>query len=563
MSLVVPRSGGGFPIDILRGRDDLEILVLQLFVDFLPAWQIEAAASPRGPGDHQHLFAAEVGKMDHAPFAIRSGKVRRHAGIVKASPNHGYLAEAPDAGIGDNGLAKFSREAAEIEPLSSFEVLGDWNTHIRAAGAFRFQLELVDARKIGSAHPQILGVGTDFVQFGGMIVVQDRGRGGSGRRGESGRSAGGSEQKIPAFHVVFILARYNKAILMATMQRILLRDLAARLGCELRGDPDIQITGVAGMEQAGPTEITFLANPKYAPKLRHTQAAAVLVSEALEETKPASLVSRNPYHDFARALALFYQPPRPAPGIHPQASVAKTARIGEGASIGAFAVVGEHVSIGRNAILHPHAVIYEGAQIGDDFCAHSHSVVREHCRVGNRVILQNGVVVGGDGFGFAKTSEGTHFKIVQSGVTVIEDDVEIQSLTSIDRATVGETRVRRGAKIDSLVQVGHACVVGEDNIICAQTGLAGSSILGKNVLLAGQVGISGHLTIHDNAIVYAQSGIGGDVEEGARVSGSPAFEAREWLRAITAFPKLPDLLKTVRQLEKRLEKLEGSQAASQ
>jgi UDP-3-O-[3-hydroxymyristoyl] glucosamine N-acyltransferase len=350
---------------------------------------------------------------------------------------------------------------------------------------------------------------------------------------------------------------------MATMQRILLRDLAARLGCELRGDADVEITGVAGMEQAGPTEITFLANPKYAPKLRHTQAAAVLVSEALEETKPASLVSRNPYHDFARALALFYQPPRPAPGIHPQASIAKTARIGEGASIGAFAVVGEHVSIGRDAILHPHAVIYEGAQIGDDFCAHSHSVVREHCRVGNRVILQNGVVVGGDGFGFAKTSEGTHFKIVQSGVTVIEDDVEIQSLTSIDRATVGETRVRRGAKIDSLVQVGHACVVGEDNIICAQTGLAGSSILGKNVLLAGQVGISGHLTIHDNAIVYAQSGIGGDVEEGARVSGSPAFEAREWLRAITAFPKLPDLLKTVRQLEKRLEKLEGSQAASQ
>ncbi len=218
-------------------------------------------------------------------------------------------------------------------------------------------------------------------------------------------------------------------------------------------------------------------------------------------------------------------------------------------------MVGEHVSIGRNAVLHPHAVIYEGAQIGDDFCAHSHSVVREYCRVGNRVILQNGVVVGGDGFGFAKTSDGTHFKIVQSGVTVIEDDVEIQSLSSVDRATVGETRVKRGAKIDSLVQVGHACVVGEDNIICAQTGLAGSSILGKNVLLAGQVGISGHLTIHDNAIVYAQSGIGGDVEEGAVVSGSPAFEAREWLRAITAFPKLPDLLKTVRQLEKRLEKL--------
>jgi UDP-3-O-[3-hydroxymyristoyl] glucosamine N-acyltransferase len=350
---------------------------------------------------------------------------------------------------------------------------------------------------------------------------------------------------------------------MNTVQRIVLRDLAARLGCELRGDGELEITGVAGMEQAGPSELTFLANPKYAHKVKHSRAGAILVSEPLAQATPVSLVSRNPYHDFARALALFYQPPRPKPGVHPQASIASTALIGEGASIGAFAVVGEHVTIGRNAVLHPHVVIYEGAQIGDDFYAHSHAAVREYCRIGHRVILQNGVVVGGDGYGFAKTSEGTHFKIVQSGVTVIEDDVEIQTLTSVDRATVGETRVKRGAKIDSLVQVGHASVVGEDNIICAQTGLAGSSILGKNVLLAGQVGVSGHLTIHDNAIVYAQSGIGGDVAEGAVVSGSPAFERGDWLRAITAFPKLPDLLKTVRQLEKRLEKLESAETSSQ
>jgi UDP-3-O-[3-hydroxymyristoyl] glucosamine N-acyltransferase len=349
---------------------------------------------------------------------------------------------------------------------------------------------------------------------------------------------------------------------MNTVHGIILRDLAARLGCELRGGGDIEITGVAGLEQAGPTELTFLANPKYAPKVKNTRAAAVLVSEPLHEPGPASVISRNPYHDFARALALFYQPPRPAPGIHPLASVAATAQIAEGASIGAFTVVGENVSIGRNAILHPHVVIYEGARIGDDFYAHSHAVVREFCIIGNRVILQNGVVVGGDGYGFAKTSEGTQFKIVQSGVTVIEDDVEIQSLTSIDRATVGETRVKRGAKIDSLVQVGHACVVGEDNIICAQTGLAGSTILGKNVLLAGQVGVSGHLTIHDNAIIYAQSGIGGDVKPGAVMSGSPAFDSRDWLRAITAFQKLPDLLRTVRQLEKRLEQLESARTPS-
>ena len=339
-----------------------------------------------------------------------------------------------------------------------------------------------------------------------------------------------------------------------------LRDIAARLGCELWGDGEMEITGVAGMEYAGPGELTFLANPKYIHKVKHTRAGAILVSELLPDAPVACLVSRNPYLDFARALELFYQPPRPAPGIHPLAFVAASATIGEGASIGPFAVVGEHARIGRNAVLHPHVTIYEGAQIGDDFLAHSHAVVREFCRIGNRVILQNGVVVGGDGFGFAKRDDGTHYKIVQSGVTAIEDDVEIQSLTSVDRATAGETRVKRGAKIDSLVQVGHACVVGEDNIICAQTGLAGSSILERNVLLAGQVGVSGHLTVHQDAIVYAQSGIGGDVAAGARISGSPAFAASDWLRAITAFAKLPELLKTVRDLKRRIEQLENARS---
>ena len=339
-----------------------------------------------------------------------------------------------------------------------------------------------------------------------------------------------------------------------------LKDLAASLDCRLVGNGEVEITGLAGLEQASSSELTFLSNPKYTAKVKHTRAAAILINQPLSETVPASLISSNPYHDFARALALFYQPPRPAAGIHPQAYIAPTATIGEGASIGAFAVIADNVIIGKNAVLHPHVVIYEGARIGDDFYAHSHVAVREFCRIGDRVILQNGVVIGGDGYGFAKTSEGRHSKIVQSGITVIEDDVEIQSLSSIDRATMGETRVKRGAKIDSLVQVGHACVVGEDNIICAQTGLAGSSILGKNVLLAGQVGISGHLTIHDGAIIYAQSGIGGDVKEGAVMSGSPAFEAREWLRAITAFQKLPDILRTMRQWEKRLAKLESAAA---
>jgi UDP-3-O-[3-hydroxymyristoyl] glucosamine N-acyltransferase len=334
-----------------------------------------------------------------------------------------------------------------------------------------------------------------------------------------------------------------------------LQQIAEALGCRLEGPPEVEISGVAGMEHAGAGQLTFLANPKYAHKVKHTRASAILVSEAVAGV--ACLVSGNPYLDFARALALFYQPPRPAPGVHPLAYVAASAVLGENCSIGPFAVVGERVRLGRNAVLHPHAVLYEGVEVGDDFLAHSHAVVREFCKVGNRVTLQNGVVVGGDGFGFAKRADGTHFKIVQSGVTVIEDDVEVQSLTSVDRATVGETRVKRGAKIDSLVQVGHACTVGEDNIICAQTGLAGSTVLEKNVLLAGQVGASGHLTVHEGAIVYAQSGIGGDVPAGARISGSPAFNASEWLRAITAFPKLAEMQKTIRDLKKRVERLEA------
>ncbi|MGE5646052.1 MAG: UDP-3-O-(3-hydroxymyristoyl)glucosamine N-acyltransferase [Acidobacteriota bacterium] len=333
-------------------------------------------------------------------------------------------------------------------------------------------------------------------------------------------------------------------------------ELAAALGCRLAGDPGLEIKGLAPMDQAGPNELTFLANPKYAHKVKDTRAGAILIAQPVAGASIVSLVSENPYLDFARALEMFYRPPRPCPGIHPLASVAATARIGENASIGPFAVVGENAVIGRNAVLHPHVVIYEGVEIGDDFYAHSHVTVREFCKIGNRVTLGNGVVIGGDGFGFAHKPDGSHYKIPQSGITVIEDDVEIQSLSSIDRATIGESRVKRGAIIDSLVQVGHACVVGENDILCAQVGLAGSSVLGKNVVLTGQVGVAGHLTIHDNVVVYAQSGIGGDVKEGSIVSGSPAFEARDWLRAVTAFPKLPELAKTVRELKKRVEELE-------
>ncbi len=340
------------------------------------------------------------------------------------------------------------------------------------------------------------------------------------------------------------------------MPSFLLGQVAELLECRLAGDPQVNITGVATIEKAAPNEITFLANQKYAPKARFSRAAAIIAAEPVSGTSAATLVSANPYLDFARALALFYQPPKPPSGIHPTASIEPTASVGANCSIGAYAVIGDHTIIGANAVLYPHAVIYEGCTIGDDFTAHSHVSVREYCRIGSRVTLHNGVVIGGDGFGFAKGNDGRQHKIVQSGITVLEDDVEIQTLTSVDRATLGETRVKRGAKIDSLCQIGHACVVGEDNIICGQTGLAGSTVLKENVIMAGQTGSSGHLTIHKNATVWAQSGVGHDVPEGAIVSGSPAFDSRDWLRASAAYTRLPDLLRTVRALERRVAQLE-------
>jgi len=335
-----------------------------------------------------------------------------------------------------------------------------------------------------------------------------------------------------------------------------LGELAGKLGCRLHGDSAVAIHALSTIEKAGPGELSFLANMKYAPKVGASKASAIIASEALTQFAGATLISENPYHDFARALGLFYQAPRPAAGIHPLAYVATSATVGANPSIGPFAVVSDRVVLGDNAVLHPHAVLYEGCVIGDDFTGHSHSTVREFCRVGNRVTIHNGVVVGGDGFGFAKTNEGRQAKIPQSGITVIEDDVEIQALTSVDRATMGETRVKRGAKIDSLCQIGHACVVGEDNIICGQTGLAGSTILEENVIMAGQTGSSGHITIHKNAIVWAQSGVGHDVAEGTIVAGSPAYNHRDWLRTSASMPKIGEMMRTVRSLERRLAELE-------
>jgi UDP-3-O-[3-hydroxymyristoyl] glucosamine N-acyltransferase len=331
-----------------------------------------------------------------------------------------------------------------------------------------------------------------------------------------------------------------------------LGELAKKLGAELRGDAELEVTGVNGIEEAGPTEVTFVANPKYGGLARKTRAAAVLVEPEFPEIEPATLRIKNPYLAFSRTLGFFYQPPAYAPGIHSTAVIDPTAVIGADAHIGAYVVVGAHVKLGDHATLLPHVVLYCGVEAGSHFFAHAHAVVRERCILGDHVTLENGVVIGADGFGFAKNELGHWEKIPQSGPVRIGNRVDVQANATIDRATVGETRIGDGTKVDNLVQVGHASHVGENTLICAQTGLAGSSDVGNNVILAGQAGVAGHCTVGDGVILTAQSGISHDIPAGKVISGSPGFDNRLWLRAVTIFQRLPELLKRIDRLEKQI-----------
>jgi UDP-3-O-[3-hydroxymyristoyl] glucosamine N-acyltransferase len=324
--------------------------------------------------------------------------------------------------------------------------------------------------------------------------------------------------------------------------------IAAALDVRLEnGSPETEIIGLNGIDQAGPGELTFVSNPKYAAAARSTRASAVIVSEDFPVIPAAMLRAKDPYLTFARALELFHPPARYAAGVHPTAVIDATAKIGKGAHIGPYVVIGEAVEIGKNAVLLAHGVIYRGAKIGDNFFAHAHAVVRENCRIGNNVILQNGVVIGADGFGFAKTEQGRWHKIPQPAQVVIGDDVEVQANSCIDRASVGETRVGRGVKVDNLVQVGHGAQVGEDALLCAQVGLGGSTEIGRQVILTGQVGVVGHCKVGDNAIVTPQSGVANDIEAGALVSGAPAVDHKLWLKYSAILPRLPELVRAVRE----------------
>lgn len=334
-----------------------------------------------------------------------------------------------------------------------------------------------------------------------------------------------------------------------------LGELAAILHCPLQGDPNIEITGVANLEEAQPGELAFFAHARYRDALGRTRASAVLLAPGEDAPHVACLRSANPYLDFARAVEILWPPVKYAPGIHPSAVVSASAKIGSGAHIGPCCFIDENVHIGRNAVLHSFVSIYSGARIGDDFFAHSHVAIRERCVVGNRVLLQNGVVLGSDGFAFARDDGGAYRKIPPAGIVEVGDDVEIQAQTTVDRPTTGKTVIERGVKIDSLVQVGHSCRVGENSVICAQAGLAGSVTLGKNCIIAGQAGVADHATMGDGSILSAHAGWHGDAPANSFLSGSPAVDNRLWRQTVAALNYLPDLLKKFRRLEAEVKKL--------
>jgi UDP-3-O-[3-hydroxymyristoyl] glucosamine N-acyltransferase len=338
-----------------------------------------------------------------------------------------------------------------------------------------------------------------------------------------------------------------------------LSDLAGKTDSVIeRGSPELEIRSAAGLDIAGKGDVTFLANPKYTPEVAVTAADAIFISDGVKIDRPdiAILRAKDAYVAYAHALRAFFPEQPLIPGIHPTALIDASASVAEDVEIHANVVVGPKCTVESGVRLLPNVTLYEGAKVGRGSTLHSGVAVRENCEVGARCTIHNNSTIGSDGFGYARTGEKKWLKIPQTGRVVIEDDVEIGANTAIDRASVGESRVRRGTKIDNLVQIGHSCYVGEDSLICSQTGLAGSSVIGDRVILAGQVGIAGHLKVGDDAVLTAKSATSHDVEAGRTVSGVPAFDNREWLRSTAAFRRLGDMARRLRELQKRLESLE-------
>jgi UDP-3-O-[3-hydroxymyristoyl] glucosamine N-acyltransferase len=342
-----------------------------------------------------------------------------------------------------------------------------------------------------------------------------------------------------------------------------LEQLVDLIGGEIHGNPGCMITGIAGIREAGPGDLTFLANPKYASDLPSTRASAVLLSrdshrdlvKSLQTDGISVILVEDPYFAFAQIVQFFHaQPYRPL-GISSLASIGKGVQLGKDLSIHPFVRIEDHAKIGDRVTLYPGTFVGEGCEIGEDCLIYPNVTIREKTRIGKRVILHSGTVIGSDGFGFA-TREGRHHKILQVGTVVIEDDVELGANVTVDRAALGTTVIKRGTKVDNLVQIAHNVVIGEDCLIVAQVGISGSTELGHHVILAGQVGVIGHLKIGDGVRVGAQSGVVQDILPGQTVSGSPTIPHRKWLRMQAALPDLPEMIKRVRELEKKVEILE-------
>jgi UDP-3-O-[3-hydroxymyristoyl] glucosamine N-acyltransferase len=345
-----------------------------------------------------------------------------------------------------------------------------------------------------------------------------------------------------------------------------LREIADRLQCRLEGDGDVDIVRVAAIHKAGPGDLTFVSNSRYLPQLATTRASAVILGRtqgAQPRVPCAVLHTDDPYTAFAHAVALF-APAAPRPqGVDPRSAVAGDATIAAGAYIGPFVSVGAGASIGARTIVHSNVAIGPGARIGADCVIHSQASIRERVILGDRVTLHDGVVVGSDGYGFARQKDGTHLKIPQHGDVVIEDDVEIGANSTIDRPAIGETRIRAGTKLDNLVHVAHGVTIGRRVLLAAQVGIAGSTTIGDDVMMAGQSGVAGHITVGDKAIVGAKSAVLQPVKAGAFVTGSPAIRHAEWRKASVVFRRLPSMKKRLEELEQRIAELQEKLAECQ
>jgi UDP-3-O-[3-hydroxymyristoyl] glucosamine N-acyltransferase len=331
-----------------------------------------------------------------------------------------------------------------------------------------------------------------------------------------------------------------------------LSELAQLTGARIEGEDNVEIHGAAGLDEAREGHITFLANPRYTPRVNTTRASAIFLSEdAQTDRSIAILRAKDPYLAYTRALRIFHPEPELEPFIHSSAVIDPSARVATRVAIGACSVIGRNVEIADGVCIHPNVTIYDDVIIGKDSIIHSGVAIRERTVVGERVVIFNNAVVGCDGFGYARDEQKRWLKIPQTGRVVLEDDVEIGAGTTIDRASVGESRIGRGTKLDNLVQIGHSCSVGEDSLLCAQVGLAGSSHIGQRVILAGQAGVAGHLTIGDDVVLTAKSATSHDVPAGKVISGIPAFDNRDWLRSVAAFRRLGEIQRTVRELQKR------------